>query len=113
MKKIIMGLVVILVILFAFEYQKPVMTSLEAEKKTIECIKHPPEEWQITPVDVSLDDLKSFYMIIKAKEGFFNQLTNQREMSVTADLKGKNPMTPMVQLDAYTGKCLRIIGPME
>ncbi|WP_433748084.1 hypothetical protein [Falsibacillus pallidus] len=113
MKKFIKAFLVILIILFAYEYQKPVLTSKESLEKAISCVSHPPAELAVEPVDAKIEDLQTIQVSIQPKDGLFNRLTHQREMYITLGLKGKNPMTPMVQLDAYTGKCLRIIGPME
>lgn len=53
--------------------------------------------------DINLEETS-----IKIKSGFFNNLTNQRELEVTISFK--DGQKQIVKMDAYSGKCLGITG---
>lgn len=57
-------------------------------------------------MDMNWPDIKPEKFSIDKKSGFFNQITNQRELNIT--LKTKNEEELTVRMDAYTGRCLEV-----
>ncbi|WP_214481950.1 hypothetical protein [Bacillus sp. SM2101] len=110
MKKIILWIVIVLIFFFALEYQKPVMTTYDAIKQAIACVSNPPERLAIKPVNYALKDLETVQTSINVKSGFFNQLTNQRDLSITLVFNGAEAT---VKMDAYSGKCIAVTGPLN
>ena len=110
-KKSFFKILVFLVICFAFAYQKPILTTGEATDSAVLCLNVPPKELGIEAVDVNFDDIMLKNLSIDTKSGFFNQITNQRVLSVT--LKTKNGDEPTIRMDAYNGKCLEVTGPLN
>lgn len=111
MKKIILGMIALLIIFFVYEYQKPIMTTGEATKQALVCLNNPPKKLGIKPFNLNLSDIKSGQMSIDAKSGFFNNLTNKRELSVT--LKFKGGLEPTFRMNAYNGECIEVTGPLN
>ncbi|MEH6996489.1 hypothetical protein V7075_27925 [Neobacillus drentensis] len=97
--------------LFCICIPKPILTTGEATDYAVLCLNVPPKELVIKAVDINLDDITLVKLSIDTKSGFFNQFTNQRELSVT--LKTKNGEEPTVRMDAYNGKCLEVTGPLN
>ncbi|MDR7080676.1 hypothetical protein J2Y03_005767 [Neobacillus niacini] len=110
-KKEVFCILVFLIIWFAYVYQKPIMTTEKATGYAVLCLNVPPKELGIKAVDINFDDIIMEKLSIDTKNGFFNQFTNQRELSVT--LKTKNGEEPTVRMDAYNGKCLEVTGPLN
>lgn len=102
----------VLIIFFAFEYQKPVMTTGKALNQAISCVNNPPKRLDIKPNNYTLKDLQNVIMRIDEKSGFFNQLTNQRELSVTLVFNNGGEK-PTVKMNAYSGKCIGVTGPLS
>lgn len=75
------------------------------------CLQNPPERLGIEAVDINWFDLKPEKFSIDKKNGFFYQITNQREFNVT--LKTKNGEELTVRMDAYDGRCLEVTGPLN
>jgi hypothetical protein len=109
-KKIILGIVIVLIVFFAFEYQKPVMITGNATVQALVCVNNPPKKLAINPINYTLKDLQTVHTSIDAKSGFFNQLTNQRELSVTLVFKETEAT---VKMNAYSGKCIGVTGPLN
>lgn len=111
MKKVILGIVIIIIIVFAYEYQKPVMTSVAITSNAMKCLNHPPKTLGIKPFNLTLSDIQSEHTSIEAKSGFLSNLTNQRELSVKMKFKGG--VEPTVKMNAYSGKCIGVTGPLN
>jgi hypothetical protein len=111
LKKAVFGILVFLIICFAYVYQKPILTTGEATDYSVLCLNAPPKELGIKAVNINFDDITLEKFSIDKKSGFFNQFTNQRELSVT--LKTRNGEEPTVRMDAYNGKCLEVTGPLN
>ncbi|WP_409276181.1 hypothetical protein V1499_11365 [Neobacillus sp. SCS-31] len=111
LKKAFYLLLVLLIICFAYAYQKPIMTTLEATNNAVLCLNNPPKELGIKADDITFDDITQVMFSIYAKSGFLNRITNQRELSVT--LKTSNGKQPTIRMDAYNGKCLGVTGPLN
>ncbi len=75
------------------------------------CLENPPKRLGIKAVHLNWQDIKPEKFSIVTKSGFFNQITNQREFSVT--LKTKNGEELTVRMDAYNGRCLEVTGPLK
>ncbi|SDN90684.1 hypothetical protein [Bacillus sp. OK048] len=110
MKKVIIGIILVLIVLFAYEYQKPIMTTVDATIQAIDCVNNPPSQLAIKPINYTLEDLQTVHTFIDAKSGYLNHVTNQREVSVTLVFKDKEPT---VKMDAYSGKCIWVSGPLN
>jgi hypothetical protein len=110
-KKVVFGSLVILIICFAYVYQKPMLRSAEAVDYTIMCLNNPPKEFGLKANKLNLNDITTGSLSIGTKSGFFNRLTNQRELSVTLHTKKGKEWT--VRIDAYSGKCIEVIGALS
>ena len=110
LKKAIFKILIFLIICFAYVYQKPILTTGEATDYAVLCLNVPPKELGIKALDINFDDITLEKLSIDSKNGFFDQFTNQRELSVT--LKIKNGEEPPVRMDAYNGECLEVTGPL-
>ncbi|MBO0603116.1 hypothetical protein I2483_15720 [Sporosarcina sp. E16_3] len=111
LKKTVFKILVFVIICFAFEYQKPILTTGEAEGYAVLCLNVPPKELEIKAVNITFDDITLKKLSIDKKSGFFNQYTNKRDLSIT--LKTKNGEEPTVKINAYNGKCLGVTGPLN
>lgn len=111
LKKAVFGILVFLILCFAYVYQKPILTTVEATDYSVLCLNVPPKELGIKAFDINFDDITLEKLSIDKKSGFFNRFTNQREVSVT--LKTINGEEPTVRMDAYNGKCLEVTGPLN
>lgn len=111
LKKTAFKIVVFLIICFAYVYQKPILTTGEAADSAVLCLNVPPKELGIEAVGVNFDEITLKKLSIDTKSGFFNQITNQRVLSVT--LKNKIGEEPTIRMDAYNGKCLEVTGPLN
>ncbi|MFZ7945981.1 hypothetical protein [Neobacillus sp. 19] len=111
MKKEGFLILVLLIIWIAYVYQKPRLTTDEATGYAILCLNVPPKKLGIKAVEIYFNDITLGKLSIDTKSGFFNQFTNQRELSVT--LKTKNGEEPTVRMDAYNGKCLEVTDPLK
>ncbi|QOV12631.1 hypothetical protein [Viridibacillus arvi] len=111
LKKLIYGLLLALVMIFAYQYQKPILETGRVLAKVEEHIKNQEiggEDFS----DIKIKDLspKDIDMFLTKKEGFFNRLTNQQQWHITVDYKGSSPT---IVLDAYDGKFIRTYGPLD
>lgn len=87
------------------------MTTGKAVKQAIACVNNPPKRLSVNPINYTLNDLQTYHsFIIEAKSGFFHQLTNQREMTITLVFESKEPT---VTMNAYNGECIGISGPLR
>lgn len=111
LKKEVFCILVFLIIWIAYVYQKPILTTDEATGYAVLCLNVPPKKLGIKAVDINFQDITLEKLSIDTKSGYFNQFTNQRELSVT--LKTKNGEEPTVRMDAYNGKCLEVTGPLN
>jgi len=111
LKKLVFKILVFLTICFAYVYQKPILTTEEATDNAVLCLNVPPKALGIKAFDINFDDITLEKFSINTKSGFFNQFTNQRELSVT--LKTKNGEESTIRMDAYNGKCLEVTGPLN
>ena len=111
LKKTGFKIIVFLIICFAYEYQKPILTTVEATDYAVLCLNVPPKELGIKAVDINFDDITLKKLSIDTKSGFFNQYTNKRDLSIT--LKTINGEEPTVKINAYNGKCIEVTGPLN
>ncbi|MEK5389054.1 hypothetical protein NSQ59_01560 [Margalitia sp. FSL K6-0131] len=111
LKKEVFSILLLLIICFAYAYQKPILTAGKATDYAALCLQFPPKRLGIKAVDINWDDITPKKFSIDKKSGFLNQITNQRELSVT--LKAKNGEELNVRMDAYNGRCLEVTGPLN
>ena len=86
------------------------MTTEKATNYAALCLYSPPERLGIKAVDINWDDIKAEKFSIDEKSGFYNQLTNQRELNIT--MKAKNGEELTVMMDAYNGNCLEVTAAL-
>ena len=111
LKKILLGLGVILTMLFLYLYQAPVMSTGEAIIKAEVHLKNPPEEWkEISNVDLKENPPDKISTSLNQKDGIWNRITNRKQWEVTIKFSGAEPT---VIMDAYTGKIIDIYGPLN
>lgn len=108
---IVFGIVIVLVTLFAYQYQKPVLTTEEAIVQAYEYLLDPPEGYgdDLIP-DKDLDEMWPINTRLTMQDGFYSEMVNRRSWEVTFRYDGKEPM---VILDAITGEFIMIYGPMN
>ncbi|QCJ44542.1 hypothetical protein FAY30_23070 [Bacillus sp. S3] len=110
-KKEVIRILIFLIIWSVYAYQKPILTTDKATGYAFLCLNIPPKKLGIKPVDLNYSDITLEKLSIDKKRGYFNQITNQRELSVT--LKTKDGKEPTIRIDAYNGKCLEVINPIQ
>jgi hypothetical protein len=110
-KKAVFRILLLLIICFAFAYQKPILPTGKATEYAALCLQSPPKRLGINTVEINWDDIKPEKFSIDKKRGFLNQITNQRELSVTLKTKKGEELT--VMMDAYNGRCLEVTGPFN
>lgn len=111
LKKIILGIVIVLAVFFAYEYQKPIMTTGEATKHALTCLNNPPKKLGIKPFNRTINNIQTVQASLEPKSGFLSKLTNGREWRVTLIFKGSEE--PTVTMNAYNGKCIGVSGPLS
>ncbi|WP_431026716.1 PepSY domain-containing protein [Lysinibacillus sp. LZ02] len=106
MKKLLVGLICIMIMLFLYMYQFPIISSEEAIKYAENVLNNPPEEWQTSIVykGTSLENITTY---LTEKSGFWNELTNQTQWEVTIKYNGGEST---VVIDAYNGDFVDLYG---
>ncbi|WP_236560902.1 PepSY domain-containing protein [Pontibacillus sp. HMF3514] len=98
---------------FLYEHQKPVLSTSGALIQAVKCLNDPPEDLGIRPMNIEVDTLTSEHIskthLVK-KIGLWNSMTNHREWEITLKINGKHPT---VIVDAYTGECVSVYGPLS
>jgi len=112
LKKILLGLVVIMAMIFLYLYQSPVMSTGEAITSAEKHLQNPPKEWRksISNVDLKGNPIENVSAFLNQKNGFWNELTNRKQWEVTIKYNG---IEPTVVIDAYTGKFIDLYGPLN
>ncbi len=112
MKKFLFGLVVIITMIFLYQYQSPIMSTGEAIIQAEEYLQHPPKEWKNSISYIDLKEIPSgnINTSLKPKNGFWNELTNKKQWEVTIKYNGTQPT---IIMDAYTGKFINLSGPLN
>ena len=112
MKRIIVGLLIIMAICFLYFYQIPIMSTSEATIKAVGHLQTPPEELKVSIPYVELRDIppENINVHLEKKNGFFNKLTNRQQWEITIKYQG---IEPTVVMDAYSGKYIDIYGPVN
>ncbi|QUW22922.1 PepSY domain-containing protein [Sporosarcina sp. Marseille-Q4063] len=112
MNRVLVGLALIMIMTFLFQYQAPIISTEEAVINAEKHFENPPVEWkkslsfsdlnEITPEIISVN--------LNQKQGFWNELTNKQQWEVQLEHNGTSPT---FVLDAYTGKIIDIYGPLN
>lgn len=112
MKKIFLGLVVIMAMIFLYLYQSPIMSTDEAIINVQKHLQSPPKERgkSISYVDLKETPIENVSASLKQKNGFWNELTNEKQWEVTVRYNGNEPT---VVIDAYTGEFIHLYGPLN
>lgn len=109
MKKIILGLAIIIALIFLYQYQSPIMITGEAILQAEQHLKHPPKEWKnsISYIDLKEIPPENITASLNQKRGFWSELINKRQWEVTITYNGTQPT---VIMDANTGEFIDLIG---
>ena len=112
MKKILLGLVVVMAMIFLYLYQSPIMSTGDAIVKAEKHLQNPPKEWRksISYVDIKEIPIENVSVSLNKKSGFWNDLTNRKQWEVTIKYDGSKPT---VVIDAYTGDFIDLYGPLN
>ena len=112
MKKIFLGLVVVITMIFLYLYQSPILSTGEAIFSAEKHLQSPPEEWgkSISYVDLKETPIENVSAFLNQKNGFWNKLTNRKQWEVTVSYNG---IEPTVVIDAYTGEFIDLYGSLN
>ena len=112
LKRIFVGLLIIMAICFLYFYQIPIISTDEATIKAVEHLQTPPEEFKVSIPYVELRDIpaENISVHLKKRNGFFNELTNRQQWEITINYQG---IEPTIVMDAYTGKYIDMYGPLN
>ncbi len=88
------------------------MTSGEIIEKGVACLNDTKNYYKESHNGtIAIEHIKSVTTSIDDKSGYFNEVTNKRELSVKFKFDGGGE--PTVKMIAYNGKCLGITGPLH
>ena len=112
MKKILLGLVVVMAMIFLYIYQAPIMSTGNAIVSAEKHLQNPPKEWSksISNADLKEIPIENISVFLNQKNGFWNGLTNRKQWEVTIKYSG---IEPTVVIDAYTGEFIDLYGPLS
>ena len=112
MKRILLGFVVIMAMLFLYLYKSPIMSTGEAMNSAEKHLQNPPKEWRksIPYVDLEGIPIENVSVLLSKKNGLWNELTNRKQWEVTVKYKGTEST---VFIDAHTGSFIGIYGPFN
>ncbi|HEX5564042.1 MAG TPA: hypothetical protein VFX34_03710 [Sporosarcina sp.] len=111
MKKALIVILMLLALISAYQYQKPILTTEEAILQAYEYLLNPPEGYgdDLIPTK-ELEEMWPTHTRLTMKHGFYSEMVNRRSWEVTFRYDGKEPM---VILDAITGEFIMIYGPLN
>lgn len=112
LKKLLLGLVIIMAMIFLYSYQSPIMSTGEAIASAEKHLQNPPKEWEksFSSFDWNEIPLENISASLNQKNDFWSNLTNRMTWEVTIKNNGQEPT---VVIDAYTGKFIDIYGPLN
>lgn len=110
MKKILLGLVIIIAMLILYQYKSPIMSSEEAIISIEKHLQNPPKasRQSISIIDLKEIPMENIRAVLNQKNGFLNELTNRKQWEVTVKY---NDIEPTVVIDAHTGDFINLYGP--
>lgn len=110
MKKILLGLVIIIAMLILYQYKSPIMSSEEAIISIEKHLQNPPKASRksISFIDLKEIPMENIRAVLNQKNGFLNELTNRKQWEVTVKYNG---IEPTVVIDAHTGDFINLYGP--
>ncbi|MGG0669126.1 hypothetical protein [Sporosarcina koreensis] len=108
---IVIAIVLVLAILFSYQYQKPILTTEEAIVQAYEYLLDPPDGYgdDLIPTK-EIEEMWPTLTRLSLKHGFYSEMVNRRSWEVTFEYDGKEPT---VIIDAITGDLIMITGPMN
>ncbi|KOS66286.1 hypothetical protein AEA09_18900 [Lysinibacillus contaminans] len=112
MKKILLGLFVIMVMIILYQYKSPIMSTEEAIISIEKHLQNPPKESRksisyVVLKEIPIENISTF---LNQKNGFLNELTNRKQWEVTVKYNG---IEPTVVIDAHTGDFIDLYGPLN
>lgn len=112
MKKILVGLAVIVAMIILYQYKSPIMSTEEAIISIEKHLQNPPKESRkaISYMDLKEIPIENISTVLNQKNGFLNELTNRKQWEVTVKYNG---IEPTVVIDAHTGDLIDMYGPFN
>ncbi|MFC5603596.1 hypothetical protein [Sporosarcina koreensis] len=111
MKKALIVILMLLALISAYQYQKPILTTEEAIVQAYEYLLDPPDGYGDNLIPTKeLEEMWPVHTRLTMKHGFYSEMVNRRSWEVTFKYDGKEPM---VILDAITGEFIMIYGPLN
>lgn len=108
---VVLATVIVFAILFAYQYQKPILTTQEAIVQAYKYLLGPPEGFRDDLIpQKDLEDMWPSHTRLTMRHDFYSKMVNRRSWEVTFQYDGKEPT---VIIDAITGEFIRISGPLE
>lgn len=97
--------------LFAYHYQKPILTTEEAIVQAYEYLLDPPKGYGDDMIpSKKLEEMWPISTRLTIKSGFFSEMMNCRVWEVTFRYEGKELS---IIMDAITGEFITIYGPLN
>ncbi|MFN7252388.1 MAG: hypothetical protein ACK4M9_16645 [Anaerobacillus sp.] len=111
-KKIIMFMFIGILFITFYEYQKPIMNSGEAMISAVDCINNPPDKMGIFADNIEIETIpnENIYTYLSQQDGFYNKLMNKQKWEINLKYGDK---APTVVINAYSGKCINVYGPVN
>lgn len=112
MKKILLGLVIIVAIIILYQYKSAILSTEEAIISIEKHLQNPPKEWRksISYVDLKEIPIGNISASLNQKNGFLNELTNRKQWEVTVKYNG---IDTTVVIDAHTGEFIDLYGSLN
>ncbi|WP_084243653.1 hypothetical protein [Planomicrobium okeanokoites] len=114
MKKAVSALLIAILLLTFYNYQKPMLSIEEAIVQAHGYLKNPSSEIGVSvqAIQVELDAVptENITLALRQQEGFLNELFNHQQWEVTISYED---VIPTVVMDAVTGEVLDIRGPLN
>lgn len=113
-KHMILVIMLIVTIFYSSNYHRPILASWEAHEKAYEHLKYRAEEWGLGTYwrDIDIQEFVGCDLdtVLQSDGGILTRLTNGRHWHVTIT-DSERHIT--VVLDAYTGKLIDFLGPLN
>ncbi|WP_316569465.1 hypothetical protein [Neobacillus sp. YIM B06451] len=113
MKKVF-TLVGMIIIIFLYLHQGNSLTTGEAIVRVMELSQDPPKEWRSSihrhNSDLEEIPLEHIRVELQHREGFWNEFFNGKQWEVTIKFGSSEPT---IVLDAATGECIGVYGPLN
>lgn len=107
-KKIVATSIIVLLAVFLFFYQRPIMDETEVVLLAIEILENPPSELKIDRFNIeNIQDENIQIELVNRKDSFWDKLLNRQQWRVNINTEN---FGTSVYLDAYNGDFIDIQG---